>query len=342
MLPSHTRRWSFISQALGLMVDLDIGTESLRWMGDTRFVLGFLKGVVSSKNYKARIRMKVVEGDKIEMAREARERSHVAPATMGKGHDPLNGHAGPSREQEDARARDAEAEAELPSSSSRQSDPATTQGQGDGPIPPAQQLQPDHTWLTIDSGKSTSTTAAVNEDGSPNSILYFYAGMMPWVSRDLNQWPVATVGQGVVDIVVQRVVSFGTCRQSSSHGVSSHTGVGSTGNNGQCHFGRREWRFVLARIATLLESQFVHCRKPGPKEPKDLYHRSVLHSHLFSSHARSSALMPGPDGEGFPCESFHVEVHPAMAHVVSMEGKFFVSDFIKKHDIREGKGLGAR
>ena len=48
------------------------------------------------------------------------------------------------------------------------------------------------------------------------------------------------------------------------------------------------------------------------------------------------------DGEGFPCESFHVEVHPAMAHVVSMEGKFFVSDFIKKHDIREGKGLATR
>lgn len=226
MLPSLTRRWSFISQALGLMVDLDIGTESLRWMGDTRFVLGFLKGVVSSKNYKARIRMKVVEGDKIEMARGARERSHVAPATMGKGHDPLNGHAGPSREQEEARARDAEAK--LPSSSSRQSpDPTTTQGQGDGPIPPAQQLQPDETWLTIDSGKSASTTAAVNEDGSPNSILYFYAGMMPWVSRDLNQWPVATVGQGVVDIVVQRVVSFETCycyQFSHTGSVVSHQG----------------------------------------------------------------------------------------------------------------------
>ena len=44
------------------------------------------------------------------------------------------------------------------------------------------------------------------------------------------------------------------------------------------------------------------------------------------------------DGEGFPCESFHVEVHPGMAHVMSMEGKFFVSDFIKKHDNNEGKG----
>lgn len=48
----------------------------------------------------------------------------------------------------------------------------------------------------------------------------------------------------------------------------------------------------------------------------------------------------GSDGEGFPCESFHVEVHPGMAHVMSMDGKFFVSDFIKKHDTNEGKPRG--
>lgn len=48
----------------------------------------------------------------------------------------------------------------------------------------------------------------------------------------------------------------------------------------------------------------------------------------------------GVDGEGFPCESFHVEVHPGMAHVMSMDGKFFVSDFIKKHDTNEGKLRG--
>lgn len=35
---------SFMSQALGLMADLDIGTEDLRWMGDSRFVYGLLRG----------------------------------------------------------------------------------------------------------------------------------------------------------------------------------------------------------------------------------------------------------------------------------------------------------
>jgi sphingosine kinase len=38
------RTISFMSQALGLMADLDIGTEHLRWMGDARFMVGFLRG----------------------------------------------------------------------------------------------------------------------------------------------------------------------------------------------------------------------------------------------------------------------------------------------------------
>ena len=53
------RVFSFMSQALGLMADLDLGklhhpvkidsdaiagTEHLRWMGDTRFIFGFIRG----------------------------------------------------------------------------------------------------------------------------------------------------------------------------------------------------------------------------------------------------------------------------------------------------------
>ena len=38
------RTISFMSQALGLIADADIGTENLRWMGDTRFLLGILRG----------------------------------------------------------------------------------------------------------------------------------------------------------------------------------------------------------------------------------------------------------------------------------------------------------
>ena len=58
---------------------------------------------------------------------------------------------------------------------------------------------------------------------------------------------------------------------------------------------------------------------------------------VFSS-SRMSLEADGEDGEAFPCTSFHVEVVPRVAHVMSMDGKFYVSDFIKKHDTNEGKG----
>lgn len=205
------------------MVDLDIGTENLRWMGDTRFVLGFLKGVVSSKNFKARIRMDVVESNKVEMARIARERSHVAPATMGKGHDPLHpkngggdGKDGKTKSTAGSKHASSSADTEpMVGSNGNHTDPTEDEkekgnGNGtqskeidDGPLPEAKPLEPTEKWTTIDSGtKQTEPTI----DGNPTSILYFYAGMMPWVSRDLNQWPVATVNQGVVDVAIQRVV----------------------------------------------------------------------------------------------------------------------------------------
>ena len=38
------RSLSFMSQSLGLMADLDLDTEHLRWMGDTRFFYGMLRG----------------------------------------------------------------------------------------------------------------------------------------------------------------------------------------------------------------------------------------------------------------------------------------------------------
>jgi sphingosine kinase len=39
-----TKTYSFMSQAVGLMADIDIKTENLRWMGDTRFFVGLFQG----------------------------------------------------------------------------------------------------------------------------------------------------------------------------------------------------------------------------------------------------------------------------------------------------------
>ncbi len=44
ILQSGKRSFSFMSQCVGLMADLDLGTEHLRWMGSNRFVYGYLRG----------------------------------------------------------------------------------------------------------------------------------------------------------------------------------------------------------------------------------------------------------------------------------------------------------
>jgi hypothetical protein len=44
ILQSGKRSLSFMSQSVGLVADLDLGTEHLRWMGSNRFMYGFLRG----------------------------------------------------------------------------------------------------------------------------------------------------------------------------------------------------------------------------------------------------------------------------------------------------------
>ncbi|KZT52478.1 hypothetical protein CALCODRAFT_487120 [Calocera cornea HHB12733] len=63
----ETRRITFLSQTLGLMADLDLGTENLRWMGERRFIVGFIRGVIRMKPCPVKIWMKVAESDKQRM-----------------------------------------------------------------------------------------------------------------------------------------------------------------------------------------------------------------------------------------------------------------------------------
>lgn len=58
------RRLSFLSQSLGLIADLDITTESMRWMGGTRFTVGFFWLVWKKKLYPCDLAVKVEIGHK--------------------------------------------------------------------------------------------------------------------------------------------------------------------------------------------------------------------------------------------------------------------------------------
>jgi sphingosine kinase len=66
---SKTRTFTYMTQAVGLMADLDLGTEHLRWMGDTRFMYGFVRGIVTHRACPVRLAIKVAEDDKRAMVR---------------------------------------------------------------------------------------------------------------------------------------------------------------------------------------------------------------------------------------------------------------------------------
>jgi sphingosine kinase len=172
------------------MVDLDIGTEHMRWMGDTRFLLGFLKGVAANKNFQCRLRMKVVESDKVSMARKARERSQEqveaqrngavgavtngAPKSKPNGQEKANGlveavnglkvedeQEGEEKKGEEKKGDEQKKEEQTglePGPSSGLDIAPTMNGNGnnhvnehDGPLSEAKPLEPDDTWLTIES-----------------------------------------------------------------------------------------------------------------------------------------------------------------------------------------------
>lgn len=151
------------------MVDLDIGTENIRWMGDIRFTLGFIKGVATSHNHKCRIRMKVLAEDKVEMARAAREwaKGIVGQKVIGGGMDPLvngikksqvepsvgtNGHG-----ITDGHVETADGDADGSRKEAHGFGDALQTGD-DESLPQPTALEVDGTWTTIETGTRSSPT----------------------------------------------------------------------------------------------------------------------------------------------------------------------------------------
>lgn len=76
------RTLSYMSQCVGLMAELDIGTEQWRWMGDTRFTVGFLRGLAKMNTCHVTLSMRVAESDKERMV-EAMKKAERAPEQEG-------------------------------------------------------------------------------------------------------------------------------------------------------------------------------------------------------------------------------------------------------------------
>lgn len=81
----NRRSLSFLSQALGLVAESDLGTDNLRWMGDARFTYGFLVRLLGKTVYPCDLAVNVEIDDKaaikehyLKECQRRRENSQVA------------------------------------------------------------------------------------------------------------------------------------------------------------------------------------------------------------------------------------------------------------------------
>ncbi|KAL4253166.1 Lipid Phosphate Formation and Regulation [Abortiporus biennis] len=167
-----SRVFSFMSQCVGLMSELDLGTENMRFLGNTRFIVGYIRGIVKHRACPIKLQIKVAESDKSAMLRaldSARQQFSVSSSvdtstlvTAPEGNAKSKPQNGDSSET-------------LPDLKYRTVNPTEEDG-----------------WITFD-----------------QPVSYLYAGKGPYVGKDLMQFPVSLPNDGYIDVVVQEQIGRG-------------------------------------------------------------------------------------------------------------------------------------
>ncbi|KAL2262076.1 hypothetical protein VTK26DRAFT_2538 [Humicola hyalothermophila] len=167
----QNRTMSFLSQALGMIAELDLGTENLRWMGAARFTYGFLKLAMQRKTYPCDIAVKVEIDHKEEVKRHYRQ--IVGSATSegaGSGHQ-LRGQIGDEQ--------------------SRTSSPASNPEGGEN----ASGLPPLKYGTVMDKLPEGWELVPHEKLGS------FYCGNMAYMAPDANFFSAALANDGLMDLI---------------------------------------------------------------------------------------------------------------------------------------------
>jgi len=160
----YIQYYSFMSQAIGIMADLDIGTEPWRFMGDVRFVLGYL--VYAIRNRPCHADVDVLFG----------ERGTVSLSEMRRGSD--------------AASRSKEEQRPMPASPH-----ALRYGSVLDPITPA--------TTPYDPAMSDSALVRNEWMRLPMPLSFVYTGKVPYVARTLMAFPYTHPHDGLIDVVAQ-------------------------------------------------------------------------------------------------------------------------------------------
>ncbi|GAA5890379.1 hypothetical protein JCM16303_007111, partial [Sporobolomyces ruberrimus] len=184
------RLFSFLTQAFGLMADLDLGTEHLRFLGDFRFTLGYIQGALTRRKYPMKLTVLVENSSKQSIARRYNESlSHGTPTTTEEEEDQGDGIPELKFGYPDEPLGE-EVEEEM--RKKRYLDHLPKDGEMDG----------EGKWWTIDlMGNTTRGGGRTGKGkGKDKGVFFLYGGKMPWISKDVMLFPPASPSSGFLDL----------------------------------------------------------------------------------------------------------------------------------------------
>ncbi|KAH9817585.1 ATP-NAD kinase-like domain-containing protein [Melampsora americana] len=175
------RMLSFLSTSFGLMADLDVGTENWRWMGETRFILGYLKGALRNPKRPCRLDILLSEFDK-----------KVIETNWIKQRIELNSGSALDEDDESREDRLSSDEEWIGLPSLLYGDVCTSINK----VP-----------MSFSSNSSNVSTDSITKDQwytLEEPITSIYAGTLPFMAADLLEFPMKLTGDGSIDIIVHQ------------------------------------------------------------------------------------------------------------------------------------------
>lgn len=179
----YRQYYSFLSQAVGLMADVDLGTEDMRSLGDARFIIGYIGGVLRNQVCEVDIDVKMGPkgGTNKAIMRERTRKSHKE-----------------AFQQEEVKQETSE-----PWKAQSLEHGSVIDALPDN-LPDAPYVDPSWPFSVAYKPEAVESLEAPSEGWTRFRlpISSFYAGKNPYVSRDLLQFPYALPGDGVIDLAL--------------------------------------------------------------------------------------------------------------------------------------------
>ncbi|CAK7230423.1 sphinganine kinase lcb4 [Sporothrix curviconia] len=180
-----TRLLSFLSQAVGVMAEVDLATENLRWMGSARFTWGFIERLLARKVYPCDLAVKVEIEHKDDVKAHYSRHQSASTATSTS----ASAAAGRIQQQQLSKSQDSSSSATDGDVDVAAAEGAASSSQSDLGLPPLRfgtinDPIPDD-WETIP------------EDKMGN----FYCGNMPLMAPDTAFFSAALMTDGLMDLI---------------------------------------------------------------------------------------------------------------------------------------------